>query len=332
MLRVLISLKFSKTQAHAGVALSYTRFLVKVELGGEVMTKIRAFWWKPYLDLTTFTNYFQGFPNLPPLKIFSHNYGDALNDMLLSKVLGEDSFLWRPQELCDFTGIGSVLNTVIRRSRASGVVVWGSGLRHELESDQDFSGTGRLRYLALRGKFSASALKCSSDVVFGDPGLLVAILAKSTVEKRVDLLFIPHFSFLFKKESKKILMALRQRGFEIIYPFDDVNEISNRIGQSRLVVSSAMHALISADALGVPAIRLVDESDQESEFKFRDYASGINDRSGWPKISLRDFLASDTVDLNLKSQASERILELSPDIASCRDGLLQSVSEWNASR
>lgn len=294
------------------------------------MSRFRVFWWKPFLDKSFLKNSIPKLRLLPSIRIFYSNYGDALNPIILSKVVGNASFVWSPQEFCNFTGIGSILNTVIRRSRNDDLVVWGSGLRNELSGTSEINKSKKFTYLALRGKYSAAALKCTRNIAFGDPGLLVSMLVEKKTERESSQVFIPHFSFLMRKESDVILENLVKKGFRICFPYEDVTTILDSISDAKYVVSSAMHVLISADSLGIPAIRLVDLSDSESEFKYLDYYSGVGDKAGWPTITLKDFVCSEEVSDELVYKANCRLDTLKNSLQKSKEELLEVLIRWRA--
>ena len=70
-------------------------------------------------------------------------------------------------------------------------------------------------------------------------------------------------------------MFLKEEWENIVYPTEPWNEIIEKILDSRFVISSTLHAIILAEAYGIPA-RMLRVSKNEPFFKYQDYYLGTN--------------------------------------------------------
>ena len=192
------------------------------------------------------------------------NFGDEIGPVIVRAILRSEGL--PAPELSNENGrlisVGSVLHLA-----ASGDHVWGSGLnakRHLHESP-----LGDLRFHAVRGPQTAQKLaEAGIDVprVFGDPGLLLTAVpeyaALQGIDKTRHRAVIPNFNDL----------KAYRRHPDLVSPLQDPLAVAREIARSEFVVGSSLHAMVFADALGVPS-RLV-ASGVEHPFKYDDYYLG----------------------------------------------------------
>ena len=191
------------------------------------------------------------------------NYGDALAPLLVHKFAGIAA-QWVPPPLSDGVVIGSLVGRLPRRYY--GVVV-GIGKFHEA-ARADLS---RARVLGLRGQLTLKDSGAKGDPALGDPGLLVAELLDSRPEPTHELGIVPHLS---DQE-----LALRYPDAHYIDVGGDPIAITRELASCKRVVSSSLHGLVAADALGIERRwELSPGTLSGGAFKFRDYgtALGIN--------------------------------------------------------
>lgn len=223
---------------------------------------IRAYWWK-------------GGPD-------AGNFGDELTGPLLELLSGQ-RVEHAPPEQADIIAIGSVLEPWFlgTRPRALTAHVWGSG-RMLGRSPLHLSGA---KVCALRGRLSRERVHCADKerVALGDPGLLCDLLIPPQRKTHV-LGVVPHWT----ERQAPVLHRLAEgrRGVRIIDPCMEVRAVLEAIGSCERVLSSSLHGLVVADALGVPnewlRLDLGDELRRGvHEFKFRDYYSvfGLEDKA-----------------------------------------------------
>ncbi|MGW9112802.1 glycosyltransferase [Microbacterium sp. NPDC055683] len=194
------------------------------------------------------------------------NFGDGIGPLLVEAFLRRtdirvDREIRRDRRLLS---VGSVLHLA-----EHGDVVWGSGVNGKI-ADLDLPAALDVR--AVRGPLTRAALLSRGiavPAVFGDPALLLPRLLPDI--RRTDgteTVVIPNLNDVasFSRD-------------EVDSPLGDPIDIIERIASARFVVASSLHALIVADAYGVPSRPLI--SATESPFKYVDYYAG----TGRPNVS-----------------------------------------------
>lgn len=130
--------------------------------------------------------------------------------------------------------------------------------------------------LAVRGKLSSERMGLSSEgMVFGDPGLLVSQLLPRRSPKRYALGLLPHY---VDRRNPTFSELLRKHPSEI--KFIDIRKnnplkVVAEIDACECIVSSSLHGLIFADALGIPNAWLFAPGVIGGRFKYDDYYSAL---------------------------------------------------------
>ena len=84
---------------------------------------------------------------------------------------------------------------------------------------------------------------------------------------------MPHFLAFNSGEARRQLAAARSRGFRVVAPSASYTQVCEEVSRADLVLSSSLHGMVIADALGCP-VQLVSFGDTtEPAFKFADYQS-----------------------------------------------------------
>lgn len=209
------------------------------------------------------------------------NFGDALSPYLMKQLLGRDVLSATPAE-ADIMSVGSIFfegeyfffdrRKVFSREsvkwlwyRAKGLwqkplVVWGSAFLHEPTIPANCRHYRRLDIRAVRGEKTKRCLKAAGfevpeDVALGDPGLFYPELLDGgeSIDKVYDLAIVPGYEDM--DEAKALRDRLAEIGVKTILVDvlqKDPLHVLRQIAASRKVVASAMHAMIVADAMGIP--------------------------------------------------------------------------------
>jgi hypothetical protein len=262
-----------------------TRCLVPVTLGqraevapqpaAEEPTRlVRTFYWRPERSSS-------GSVEEVSAGRFVHgNVGDALQVHLIAALFGRRAF-----HATDggrrLLGAGSIAH----RAQA-GDVIWGSGFKNvplRLTDEEKAS----IDVVAVRGPLTATYLASngvdtSSLRRFLDPGQLVASIFAAQVEdcrrrapRPEGVLLVPHYAHT--AEFARRFPAHRVRDVDC-----DLFVLLSEILAAELVVSSSLHGLVFAEALGVPAL-LMQPPSCEPFTKYEDYYLGTG-RPSFPTI------------------------------------------------
>lgn len=195
------------------------------------------------------------------------NFGDVLGPAIVSRLVGSSARTVAPDGPA-LLSVGSILHLAPERS-----VVWGSGVNGKmLAATRDIP--DGVAFRAVRGPLTRRFLSGHGfDVpeVYGDPVLLLAdvmpeLLRVSRAPVR-DVLFVPNFN-----DKDDVSAVAGEHELETLDSQDHVDSVLLQIASSRFVISTSLHAVIVAEALGIPA-RFV-RSAHEHPFKYRDYLAG----------------------------------------------------------
>ncbi len=184
-----------------------------------------------------------------------NNFGDALSPVIVSAVLGEE--VQRATESPKLLAIGSILPFAGR-----GDTIWGSGAHPEYPA-----GSYDLNVLAVRGPITrAELLKagCSCPELFGDPALLLPRFYEPTGRIR-ETVVVPHYS----DDAGRLFS--RQARLDCTLQALDWRVTANIICKAKLVLASALHGLVVAEAYGIPAVWV---GCDEGHSKYHDYYLG----------------------------------------------------------
>lgn len=211
------------------------------------------------------------------------NFGDWLSPVLVAAVAGKP-VTYSALDKCDLVGIGSILHRLKNHFWTHRVHVWGSGL---IEQRPPFRSPHIFH--AVRGKSTAAAIKNQNIKAMGDPGLLSdMLLPERRRDKRFRIGIVPHY---VDQRNPAIVEFTKQAGVTFIDIFCETLDFIEQVDRCEFILSSSLHGLIIADALGIPNgwIKLSDNV-RGNDFKFSDYYSVF----GLEKIVPLPFTAKST--------------------------------------
>lgn len=229
----------------------------------------------------------------------NNNFGDMLNENIMDYF--GISYVYAPYLLADAICIGSLLNGYISSSKKEStgkrLDVLGSGFIRSPDYEKEFFNCD-VNIYALRGELTLA--RCEKDlgrklpgVVLGDPALLSRRIFKDALKakKKYDVGIICHYS----DTDSEHLQNIKLDKSKVIYIDiqEDVTEVVKKISECKFILSSAMHGLIVADALGVPNKHVVLSSMVEGgDYKFKDYYSVLGGVKYEP-VDLRESVIDD---------------------------------------
>jgi pyruvyltransferase len=195
-----------------------------------------------------------------------YNFGDTLSLKLVERIVGKPIYLWKKvNNEKKLLAIGSIFQFAQNRD-----VIWGTGIHGKHLNRKDYS-FEELDVRAVRGpltkQFLIDHFGIACPEVYGDPALLTPYFFPEFKRKNptIDYLIIPHYreAALFPKEFYP----------NVVYPTDPMEEVIEKILDAKLVISSALHGIIVAEAFGIPA-RMLRVTEREPMFKYLDYYYG----------------------------------------------------------
>jgi hypothetical protein len=196
------------------------------------------------------------------------NFGDRLGP-LLYRHFGH-VVEWAPPHEAEIVTVGSILSKV--PNGWTGKVVGTGFIRPGMSKD-----LRRADVRAVRGHLTRKAARLGR-VPVGDLGVLVCDLPRDSVPP-IDILAVPHY-------VDHELGGLHDNVADICW---DAPRLLGPIAAAGCVITSSLHALIAADALGVPHILAPHPDVVGGIFKFDDYASAFDTtiRPGYERLTPR---------------------------------------------
>ena len=203
------------------------------------------------------TNYFVRIPNI----------GDRVSPAVVSAMAGRPATHYAGGSEPHLVAIGSVMANTTSQSH-----VWGTGVMHP---DMGIGAVRAAHVHALRGQLSHDALRRGGvdvgEVAFGDPGFLapalLGIRRAAVPSFRVGL--VCHYVDRWHPVMRRLM---QMDGVVDLDVHAAPEEFLRRMAQCDTVVSSSLHGLVFAEALGIPNLWV--EAGQEvagDGFKFRDW-------------------------------------------------------------
>lgn len=203
------------------------------------------------------------------------NFGDVLVPYLFTKIT-DINFRWaNPNKKKYFSLrrkknyliIGSIIHFATEDS-----IIWGAGIISKN------SKIPKAKYSAVRGPLSAEKIRREGIEVpekYGDPALFLALYKNEFINTKTPYIgVVPHYvdyesiqkDSRFDSKNLNIINVLTNNPIEVI----------KEIGHCKLILSSSLHGIIVAHALGIPAIWIkVSENLYGDDIKFHDYYKSI---------------------------------------------------------
>ena len=199
------------------------------------------------------------------------NFGDYLSRVLVERIVNGPIRCFvkkskdQPRKLL---AIGSILYFA-----NDGDILWGTGVNGKTmdRNQYDFDS---LSVRAVRGPITAQFLKDNFQIdcpeVYGDPGLLFPYFFPEFKKKENptrEYIIVPHYT-----DSQ----AFPRSEYEnVVYTHEPWYEIIEQILDSKFVIATSLHAIVIAEAYGIPARLLrVSDSRHNHLLKYHDYYQG----------------------------------------------------------
>lgn len=202
--------------------------------------------------------------NIIKLFWYGNNYdpngGDFFGKWLLQKMGYKVIFAYIP----DIVICGSILNF---KNIKSNTKIWGVGFHNYKDYIRGVK--NQSSFYAVRGKLTFNKLNLTSNIVLGDPGLLLSRFFSPKTKKIYDKCIISHnkdYNFFTKEFGNKYYI--------INMGTNNIEKIANSINKCNFTFSSSLHGIIFSHSLGIPSVHLeYRELYSKKNFKFKDYYS-----------------------------------------------------------
>lgn len=209
-------------------------------------------------------------PHLPVYWSYSDNFGEWITSQILRSMGIYAEYTCVPDS--KLVSTGSILEQLPADYKG---IILGSGFIHE---------TSRVAFdqadvWAVRGNLTAERISSvrTKAAALGDPGLLAGNIGIKRLEKKYRLGIIPHYSD-YHLVFSGALRNLRQNNpgeVNIIDVQQSPVTVIRQIMMCETVLSSSLHGLIVADALGIPNQWIEFSTLVGGHFKFHDYYSSL---------------------------------------------------------
>jgi len=195
-----------------------------------------------------------------PVKAYWHqhdNFGDSLTRYWIERLTGRE-VQWTPANKADLIGCGSIVEAI--PEGFTGIIL-GSGVMYETALRFDLK-SADIR--ALRGPLTAKRI--GVDVPYGDMGLLFSLF-KSRWVPVYEVGTLPHYAVRDRQE-------LDHHYIDIMA---GVESVVRHVSKCKRIISSSLHGIILADALGIENKWVYSDKVIGKGFKFRDYAASLGE-------------------------------------------------------
>ncbi|MBN1458143.1 MAG: polysaccharide pyruvyl transferase family protein [Armatimonadetes bacterium] len=227
------------------------------------------------------------------------NFGDLVTPLLL-KHYGFTPIHAQPSR-ASVVAAGSILESV--PCEYAGVIL-GTGFQKEVSR----AALPNATVLAVRGPLTLERLGRREGIALGDPGLLAPRLLPERAEKRFVLGVVPHYVHRRAQMWAGLIASGRGR-VRLVDVQQSPAAVLRAIDECSHVVSSSLHGLITADALGIPTGWMSAPGLVGGRFKFDDYFHSLGLTNESP-IELREKETSDRLVALTTLKPQERIAGL----------------------
>jgi pyruvyltransferase len=166
---------------------------------------------------------------------------------------------------------GSLLNNSIHRA-----TVWGTGCawKSDLDPNRFASPSEEFRIIATRGLLSKKMVEENGHqpITYGDPGILLPNFYQPNVSKKYNVgivcSWVDYHDVRARYNNEKIT---------VINTMGDIEDIINRINECEIIISSALHGIITAIAYKIPTacVKFSDKMIGDG-FKYQDFSTCLN--------------------------------------------------------
>lgn len=191
------------------------------------------------------------------------NFGDWLTPYFIVKLTKIEIEWVQPPE-AELFGCGSMIETVPEGFTG---ILFTTGIMHETTQRPDLMGAD---ILGLRGALTGERIfddpYAGGEIQLGDLGLLCRLFAPKA-PKEYEVGVIPHYVYRDREYP----------GCHVIPVTAGIEHVMREASKCERIVSSSLHGIVLADALGIENKWESSDRVYGKGFKFRDYASALGE-------------------------------------------------------
>lgn len=194
--------------------------------------------------------------------------------------------------------IGSVLSSY----SSDRCIVWGAGIISKNDKIR------KSNFLAVRGKYTLNAIRnidCNSQIVLGDPSILLPLVYTPKTKKKFKLGIIPHII-----HYDKIKNLVNSNEINVInLNSSDSEKVIDEIYSCEYTISTSLHGLIISHVYGIKSLwyELKDTPLYGDDIKFFDYFTSVEIPEYKPFVFLNEINANNIISNIEKNNAINKI-------------------------
>ena len=206
-----------------------------------------------------------------------NNFGDNCSPFIVASLLPKQEQL-KAKKPDGQRPVLLALGSVLQKYPLDQCIVWGAGCMWTHHSTTSYAVRGTPAFIAaVRGPHTRrvlhhAGLRCPP--VYGDPGLLLPRFVAPSQTEKYKVGIVPH---VVDWESDWVKQWRDQQDVCIIDLSKSISDVINDITSCKVILSSALHGIVTADAYGIPSLWIKLSTNVLGHgFKFRDYFASIH--------------------------------------------------------
>lgn len=230
------------------------------------------------------------------------NFGDQLNPMIFNFFL--PGYFSDEVESPTVLGIGSILG--FSEKFPGKKIVLSSGFGDGAQSTYGAlpKRTDDFDFISVRGPLTAKLLGLGKDQWVTDGAILLAAMNLDLPRRVKKISFMPHLGSEAFYDHRKICEAL---DWQFISPSESIEIVLEKIANSSMLITEAMHGAIVADTLRVPWVPYVGFKTINA-FKWQDWCLSM--QLQYNPVQLTPFFSDEKVEELVQSRMNGAILKL----------------------
>jgi len=235
------------------------------------------------------------------MKIYKHlcvrpNIGDEFNDWFWNEVFGPEIQDIHPD--CLLVGIGTVLSNKLPKAKYYHVIGSGTGYGEPFDVHQK-----NVTVHFVRGPLTAEKLGLPKNLALTDPAILISEMRPQSHTNKIPVALMTHTGI----DSDDYRKLVEDMGWVYISPSDDEESILNKIANTDVLITSAMHGAIMADSYRTKWIPII-TSNEILSFKWEDWCATMKLPFS-PKAIPAYWVSDGSLIANTKQWIKKRIIQ-----------------------